>query len=107
MRTSIGTARPVRGFIMLVSVIDVAVHTNARVYRHRPAGPRFHNHHYHPRQHRAADTDVSYCVCCIRVSYVFVIVHRCYFFSYHKLQDKLNFAMVATTGTYKQQKDRT
>lgn len=33
------------------------VHTNARVYRTRTAGPRF--HHYHPRHHRAEDTDSS------------------------------------------------
>jgi len=38
---------------------DVAVHTNARVYRHRTAGPRF-QHYHQPRHHRAANTEVSY-----------------------------------------------
>jgi len=48
----------------MINSVDVVVHTNARVYRHRTAGPRFHTHH-HPHQHRAADTDVSYGVYCV------------------------------------------
>jgi len=59
----------------------VVVHTNARVYRHRTAGPRFHNHHY-PRQHRAADTDVSKkTVITVLLIFFNILSHECRFVS--------------------------
>jgi len=48
----------------VIDSVGVAVHTNARVYRHRTPGARFrHHHHHHPRNH-AANTDVSECMLC-------------------------------------------